>query len=279
MIVHVAQNACLQGIVSQVPKKAKLLMDAFWPGPLTLVMPKGDAIPEIVSAGLDTVAVRCPQNDVAQRLLLACGVPVAAPSANLSGRPSPTTARHVYDDLKGRIPLILDGGLCRVGLESTVLDISKNTPVLLRPGGVTREMLEEALGEEIHLGKGMMEPILEDEKAPSPGMKHVHYAPRAKVRLVSRVEHTAEAIKKAYKEADNAVVLCMHGVGQALCGMNWIDLGQSEQDMAQNLFAALRRADDEGYEEIILQGIGHEGIGLAVMNRALRAAGFETIGE
>ena len=184
LIVHISDLSQLPGVVREVPERAKKLLSAFWPGPLTMILEKAPAIPAEVTAGLDTVAVRFPVHPVARALIDAAGRPLAAPSANLSGRPSTTTAEHVLHDLQGRIPLILDGGPCQVGLESTVVDLSRGPAVLLRPGGVTREMLEAALGEPVALGKGVMEPLPEGEKALSPGLKHRHYAPRAQVVVV-----------------------------------------------------------------------------------------------
>ena len=184
LIVHISNLSMLPEIVSSVPEAAQKLMNAFWPGPLTIIMPKGKKIPYAVTAGLETVAVRFPVHPDAQAMIERCGLPIAAPSANLSGKPSPTTAAHVFEDMDGRIPLILDGGPCQVGLESTVVDATHGHIILLRPGGVTREMLEEALGEEVALGKGVMEPLADGEKALSPGLKHKHYAPKAEVKVV-----------------------------------------------------------------------------------------------
>ena len=164
---------------SHVPDNAKRLMDAFWPGPLTLIFVKSAIIPDEVTAGLDTVAVRMPEHKTALALIRAAGVPIAAPSANLSGRPSPTTAEHVIEDMDGRIDVILDGGPCEVGVESTVLTLV-GRPTILRPGGITKEMLEQIIGE-VEVSPAVLRPLAEDEVAESPGMKHRHYAPDARV--------------------------------------------------------------------------------------------------
>ena len=218
LIVHISALDQLKDIVSEVPECARKLMDAFWPGPLTLIMPKHERIPLAVTAGLSTVAVRFPVHPVAREMIDLAGLPIAAPSANLSGRPSPTTAQHVLDDLNGRIPLIIDGGPCQVGLESTVVDTTRERAVLLRPGGVTREMLQDALGEEVLLGKGVMEPLKDGEKALSPGLLHKHYAHRcascsartrrASPTSASRRRRTSAPACSASTRAKTATAIC-----------------------------------------------------------------------
>ena len=181
LILHVAKKSDVKDLWTRVPEEARLLMDAFWPGPLTLIFNRSSLVPDQVAAGLPTVAVRMPDHKTALALIRAAGVPIAAPSANLSGRPSPTTAQHVKADLEGRIDLILDGGPCRVGLESTVLSLC-GTPTILRPGGVTREMLEAVMGS-VQVSSAVLAPLKGDGAAPSPGMKYKHYAPNAQVRI------------------------------------------------------------------------------------------------
>ena len=176
LIMHIWDRGQLEGLCG-VPEGAETLMDAFWPGPLTMLFPRTERVPDAVTAGLPTVAVRMPSLPCTRKLLEACGLPIAAPSANRSGRPSPTTAAHVLEDMDGRIPLILDGGPCQVGLESTVLDLTHGQPVILRPGGITKEMLEKALGTEVAVAGSVLRPLKQDEKALSPGMRYRHYAP------------------------------------------------------------------------------------------------------
>ena len=186
LIVHIKDIKDINkyGLVREFSTKAKLLAENFWPGPLTIIMPKGDCIPEEVSAGLDTVAIRFPEHQIARRIIEAANTPLAAPSANLSGSPSPTTAKHVFNDLNGRIDAVLDGGRCRVGLESTVITLATPTPKLLRPGGVTLEEMKEVIGE-IEVDKAVLNQIESGAVVSSPGMKYKHYAPKARVIPVS----------------------------------------------------------------------------------------------
>jgi L-threonylcarbamoyladenylate synthase len=278
LIVHLPKGELPAGLVLALPGSAQGLIEAFWPGPLTLVLPKGPKIPTAVSAGLSTVALRSPAHEGAQALLRAAGLPIAAPSANASGRPSPTRAEHVFEDLNGKIPLILDGGACEIGLESTVLDLSCEEPTLLRPGLITLEELGAVLGKTPRLGRGVMQPLAAGERAPSPGLLHRHYAPRAEVILVrGEGEGLVQKLKDEYDGAENAVILCADALMRRLLPRSCRGLGADERQMAKALFAALRGADEEGFSRVILQGVAEEGLGLALMNRALRAAGFRTI--
>lgn len=278
LIVHISSLSMLPEIVSSVPEAAQKLMNAFWPGPLTIIMPKGKKIPYAVTAGLETVAVRFPVHPDAQAMIERCGLPIAAPSANLSGKPSPTTAAHVFEDMDGRIPLILDGGPCRVGLESTVVDATHGHIILLRPGGVTREMLEEALGEEVALGKGVMEPLADGEKALSPGLKHKHYAPKAEVKVVLGPDDLrAQYILDSAAKDARPCVLCLEGRRGLYPGLTVLSAGNTPEDYAHNLFAVLRHADEIGCTQVYAEGLSLEGVGLAVMNRVERAAGFHVI--
>jgi len=278
LIVHICKIEQLSDIVASVPENARRLMEAFWPGPLTIIMPKGEKIPYAVTAGLETVAVRWPVHEVAQRMIEAAGVPIAAPSANLSGRPSPTTAQHVFDDMDGRIPLIIDGGDCQVGLESTVVDATGERVVLLRPGGVTREMLQDVLGQEVKLGKGVMEPLRDGEKALSPGLLHKHYAPKAQVRVVIGDDEKRIAyIREKAAQDEKPCVLCLEANAEKYGELPILSAGDSPETYAHNLFAALRSADDLGYSDVYAEGLSLDGVGLAVMNRIERAAGFHII--
>ena len=278
LIVHISALEQLNDIVSAVPERAKKLMEAFWPGPLTIIMPKGERIPYAVTAGLETVAVRFPVHPVAQKMIELAGLPIAAPSANLSGKPSPTTAQHVLNDMNGRIPLIIDGGACQVGLESTVVDATREKIVLLRPGGVTREMLQEALGEEVLLGKGVMEPLQDGEKALSPGLLHKHYAPKAQVRVIVGEDEKRIAYVLANAAQDEKpCVLCLDKRKGCYGDLPILSAGDTAEAYAHNLFAALRSADELGYTHIYAEGLSLDGVGLAVMNRIERAAGFHII--
>ena len=283
LIVHIYDRSQLDSICI-VPDRAVPLMDAFWPGPLTILFEKLPAVPDEVTAGLPTVAVRMPSHPVAAAMLRACRLPIAAPSANSSGRPSPTLAAHVLKDMQGRIPLILDGGPCEVGLESTVLDLCHGTPTILRPGGVTKEMLEEVLHTEVALAGSILRPLKPDEKALSPGMRYKHYAPKAAVTLVEGSESAVIArLKELFLEEKKAgrktCVLCFSEHVNLLRDCSPHDIGSKEhaEEIAHRLFDSLRRLDEEGMESVFSEVIPPEGVGLAVMNRLGRAAAFRTI--
>lgn len=277
LIVHVAHASQADDLCHVTPLGRKL-MDAFWPGPLTLLMPKKPIIPDVTCAGLASVGVRCPDHPVALRLIRAAGVPVAAPSANTSGKPSPTRARHVYEDMQNRIPLILDGGDCQVGVESTVLDITGDVPVILRPGKVTREEIAQIAGD-CRVADSVMRPLREGEHAPSPGMKHRHYAPEGKMTIVQGKdeEKVVQRLKDMYDANENACILCHSRHLHAFEGRMVRDLGDSPESTAQVLFAALRDMNDLKVRRILCQGWDTGGVGLAVMNRMARAAAFDIV--
>ena len=283
LIVHIYDRAQLADLCT-VPSEAVPLMDAFWPGPLTILFEKFPAVPDVVTAGLPTVAVRMPSHPVAAALLKTCGLPVAAPSANSSGRPSPTLASHVLEDMQGKIPLILDGGPCDVGVESTVLDLCHGAPTILRPGGVTKEMLEDVLHTEVALAGSILRPLKPDEKALSPGMRYKHYAPKAAVTLVEGSESAVLArLKELFLEERKAgrktCVLCFSEHVEALrdCCPHDIGSKQHAEEIAHRLFDSLRRLDEEGMESVFSEVVPPEGVGLAVMNRLGRAAAFRII--
>ena len=283
LIVHIHDRSQLDDLCS-IPPLAGRLMDAFWPGPLTMLFVKKSAVPPEVTAGLPTVAIRMPSHPVAVALLKACGLPVAAPSANNSGRPSPTTAAHVLEDMNGKIPLILDGGPCDVGLESTVLDLCHNQPTILRPGGVTKEMLESELGHEVLLAGSILRPLGESEPALSPGMRYKHYAPKGTVTLVEGPEDRTVPLLRSLcleqqQAGKKACVLCFTEHLSSLSDCDPHDIGSvsSPAEVAHRLFDTLRRLDEEGMEAVFSEVIPPEGMGLAVMNRLGRAAAFRTI--
>ena len=283
LIVHIYDRAQLSSFCT-VPDPAISLMDAFWPGPLTILFEKKPAIPNEVTAGLPTVAVRMPSHPVAAAMLRQCRLPVAAPSANSSGRPSPTLASHVYEDMNGKIPLILDGGPCEVGLESTVLDLGHGTPTILRPGAVTKEMIESVLDMEVALAGSILRPLKPDEKALSPGMRYKHYAPKAKVTLVEGPEYSVlSKLRELYRSDMSAgrktCVLCFSEHASALSDCCPHDIGSKEHadEIAHNLFSVLRSLDEEGMESVFSEVIPPKGVGLAVMNRLGRAAAFRII--
>ena len=277
LIVHVAGKEDAFPLCHVTPLAEKL-MDAFWPGPLTLVMPKKDIVPHATCAGLNSVGVRCPDHPVALALIQAAKVPVAAPSANTSGKPSPTRAKHVFEDMQGKIPLILDGGDCTVGVESTVLSVTGDIPVILRPGKVTQQDIAAVAGDCKGADSGMR-PLRENESAPSPGMKHRHYAPEGKMTIVQgRDEAQVVSLLKAmYEENENACILCRENLMTAFDERRVFSLGNTPEDTARILFAALRDMDDMKVSRILCQGWDTGGVGLAVMNRMARAAAFDII--
>ena len=283
LIVHIYDRSQLKDLCV-VPDSVQPLMDAFWPGPLTILFEKLPAVPDAVTAGLPTVAVRMPSHPVAAALLRKCGLPVAAPSANSSGRPSPTLASHVLEDMNGRIPLILDGGPCEVGVESTVLDCCHGVPTILRPGGVTKEMLESVLHTEVALAGSILRPLKQDEKALSPGMRYKHYAPKAAVTLVEGPESAVLSRLRDLCRTEAAAgrktcVLCFSEHVDALrdCSPHEFGSKDSMEEIARRLFDTLRSLDEEGMESVFSEVVPPEGVGLAVMNRLGRAAAFRRI--
>lgn len=283
-IVHVAEVHEVYKLAESVSTKAEKLMNIFWPGPLTLVFSRYPSVPEVTTAGLETVAVRMPRHKVALALIRASDKSLAAPSANLAGRPSPTTAKHVLDDLDGRIDAILDSGPTNIGVESTVLDISVEPPMLLRPGGTSLESLQKAIGE-IKLHPFITaEAELPTEIAKSPGMRHRHYAPKAQVILVQGV---VPAVMGKIKELTSACWLQNKRVGVlATDETAWAyeadivkSLGsrRNVDAMAPNLFRLLREFDEENADIIIAESVPTEGLGLAVMNRLRKASGYNIV--
>ncbi|MDL2327637.1 threonylcarbamoyl-AMP synthase [Ruminococcaceae bacterium OttesenSCG-928-A11] len=277
LIVHIDDMAMLPAVVRQVPEAARRLAEAFWPGPLTMVLPKTEAIAPRVSAGLDTVGVRMPAHAAARAVISAAGLPLAAPSANLSGGPSPTTAAHVFEDLKGRLPLVLDGGHSPVGVESTVISLV-GTPTLLRPGFVTPAELEAVLGGPVALAAGILAPPAEDLRPASPGMKYRHYAPAASITLVAGTFGQFRAFVAQKAGEGPVAALCFEGEA-ALLPVPAVAYGRAGDDASQAaaLFGALRALDSLGIGTVYARAPGGEGVGLAVRNRLLRAAGFRMI--
>lgn len=279
LIVHVAEFEEIDSLVTAVPAVARRLAAAFWPGPLTMIFPRAARIPGCVSAGLDTVAIRIPSHPAARALIRASGLPLAAPSANLSGSPSPTTAAHVMRDMAGRIPAIVDGGPCAVGLESTVVTFDGDTVRVLRPGGITPAMLESA-GCRAAVDPAVTQPLAEGARAASPGMKYKHYSPRAKVILVKSSPAAFAAFVNEHATAGEAglMALCFNGEEQAL-SVPCLTYGRRDdaQEQARRLFDALRELDDRGASLVYAACPSQEGVGLAVYNRILRAAGFEVL--
>ena len=265
-IVHVSNRQMLEQVSTAINPNAELLMKNFWPGPLTLVLDRKSDVPSLVSAGLSTIAVRMPNNKIALELIQASGVPIAAPSANSSGRPSPTTAMHVFDDLTGRVDLIIDGGATKIGIESSVLDMTTDPPIILRPGWVTAEMLQSVIGV---LGDSASE----EDLRRSPGTRHRHYSPRARVILI---EHgpTQQIEKLCRAQLSNGSV---GFVGHSRLSINDdsfypIYLEAEADKYAHSIYWALRELDSRNPKVIVVEGINDEGVGASVMDRLRRAA-------
>ncbi len=276
LIVHIADMRDWEPLVRGIPDRAQKLADAFWPGPLTIILPAADCVPNEVRGGLDTVAVRFPSHPIAQAIILHAGCPLAAPSANRSGAPSPTNAERVWEDMQGRIAAVLDGGDSDVGVESTVIDLSHETPRLLRPGGVTPEMIEEVIGK-IDIDEAVTHALKQGAVAASPGMKYKHYAPKARIRLVKGDRDAYIRYVNAHA-ADGVGALCFDEDAAALCVPS-VSYGHRHEplEQAHQMFDALRRLDELGMTTVYAACPTPRGVGLAVYNRLIRAAGFDII--
>ena len=281
LIVHIAPGFSLDSLVASQPPYTKELIEKFWPGPLTLIMPKAATIPSKITGGRDTVAIRMPAHPAALALLQRTGLPIAAPSANTSGKPSPTTAEHVRQDLIGKIPLIIDGGACEVGLESTVLDLTVNPPAILRPGAITRDMLltvlPDVIGGEAKLSSGH---AVSDEEIPkAPGMKYPHYAPKGHLVVTDADAQQLMDLVGQAKLQKKVGLIVTNQMAEKLVGVSAkvILLGDrtKPEEVAAGLFSALRAADEYGLTLIYGEALPETGLGAAIMNRFLKAASEE----
>lgn len=285
LIAHIADFDDLLPLVMEVPEAGKKLMEAFWPGPLTLIFPKSSLVPYGTTGGLDTVAVRMPADPAASALIRLAGVPIAAPSANTSGRPSPTTADHVWQDMNGKIQMIVDGGAVGIGVESTIIDVSGDEPMILRPGAVTQEMVSAVLGKEICLDPAIISgPLKADVKPKAPGMKYKHYAPKADLTLVEgNTEAVVSAINKMTEEKLEAGyrvgVICTDETSDLYPGGMIRSIGSrlKEESVAHNLYAVLREFDDLDADYIFSESFSRSHLGQAIMNRLTKAAGYHII--
>lgn len=280
LILHINDQKMLNRIVREVTPMAKKIMTAFCPGPITIILPKSDIVPKAVTGGLDTIAVRMPDNDIARALIKYADTPIAAPSANISGRPSPTTAQAVYKDLQSRIDMVLDGGSCQFGVESTIVDCTEDVPIILRPGAITKEMLEEIF------------PVVKIDKAivganvvpKAPGMKYKHYAPKVDMILIEGDnEKMSSSIKEIlYKyenEGKKVGLLVSDEVAKKLSHQNTFAYGSQENlgKIASEIYEGLRYFDDKDIDVILAEGTSNKGLGLAIMNRLHKASGFNSI--
>lgn len=294
LIVHVAKKEDVECLVAYIPMAGRMLMEQYWPGPLTLVFPKSDIIPYGTTGGLKTVAIRMPSDPVANRLINLAGVPVAAPSANTSGRPSPTTADHVYQDMKRKIEMIVDGGTVGIGLESTIVDVSGDVPVMLRPGAVTIGMLREMLGE-VEVDPAITGALKEDVKPKAPGMKYRHYAPKAELVLVEAdwscnrwpvctgpnlvTEKIKELTREKLGEGGKVGIICTDETRDCYTEgiVRSLGLRVKEEMIAHNLFAVLREFDDLAVDYIFSECFSNENLGQAIMNRLTKASGYRIL--
>lgn len=284
LIVHIADMDALEDIAQSVPEAAVKLADHFWPGPLTMIFPKKEAVPKSTTGGLETVAVRMPSHPVARALIRESGVYIAAPSANTSGRPSPTKAEHVKEDLDGRIDMILDGGAVGIGLESTIVDLSTGVPTILRPGYITREMLEDVLGEV------QVDPAILSQKmnpnivAKAPGMKYRHYAPKGQMTIIEGdtgkvVDEINRLVKEKTDEGCSVAVIATEETKDAYACANVRSVGSraTEGSIAAGLYDILREMDHIGAEYIYAESFEKDTLGKAIMNRMLKAAAYHVI--
>ena len=277
LILHVADAADMEKFCHSIPQTAYALAERFWPGPLTMVLPARDIVPKCTTAGLPTVAVRCPDCAVTRQIIRLAGVPVAAPSANLSGKPSTTTAEHVFHDHEGKILCIVDGGPCRVGVESTIIDLTENPPRLLRPGGITPEQLTAVLGELV-VDKAVTAQIDKDAVVKAPGMKYKHYAPQCPVLIVAGSREKAAAyIRSRYQAGDR--VLCFDEELPLYEGCAPLSYGREEDvsTLSAGLFAALRELDKPGTGTVYARCPVGGGVAYAVQNRLKKAAAFQIV--
>ncbi len=272
LIVHVSDKSEIKPLVKEITDKANALIDVFFPGALTIILKKSELINNTVSGGLDTVAIRMPQNKTAHEIIKASGVPIAAPSANTSGKPSPTKSRHVIDDLTDKIDAIVDGEDCEIGIESTVITLVTDTPTILRPGKVTKEEIEAVIGE-VEISRAVLNELKSDEVVASPGMKYKHYAPKAKVVIVDANKSDFE---KFVNQKSDAYALCFEGDDVKI---PHITFGKENDDLSQGvaLFDALRELDKLGATKVYARIPNKDGVGVAVFNRLIRAAAFSVI--
>ncbi len=290
LILHISRGEEIEPLVTGVPETARRLMDAFWPGPLTMIFPKSGIVPYGTTGGLETVAVRMPSDKIANRLIALAGVPVAAPSANTSGRPSPTAAEHVMQDMDGKIEMILDGGPVGIGVESTIVDVTGPVPVLLRPGAVTMEMLRDAVGR-VEIDPAITGPVAADVKPKAPGMKYRHYAPKASLILVEERAEAAGKVTPAVvceinrlarqgaSEGRRVGILCTDETKDRYsCGVvRSAGTREREETIAHSLFAVLREFDDLDVDVIYSESFARDHLGQAIMNRLTKAAGYQVI--
>ena len=280
LILHISHADMLKDIAKDISELEYKLMDAFWPGPFTIVLNKTDIVPTVVTGGLDTVAVRMPRNKIANRLIHYAGVPIAAPSANISGKPSGTCVEDVYDELKNSMDYIIDGGRCEVGIESTVVKVDEKNVRILRPGKITKEQIEEIAGSVI-LDEHVFNVVKNNDVVLSPGMKYRHYAPNSRCLLIYSDKNNSmvNKVKEISKEYKNPVIICSEENTKLYNNAKTLSYGSKEnyEEIASNIFRLLREVDKLNPDIVLIEGIKKQGIGIAIMNRLLRACSHEYI--
>lgn len=277
LIVHISDMEMLKEVASEIPGTAYKLADEFWPGPLTMIMKKSEKVSPVTTAGLDSVGIRMPSDPFAHALIVKTGIPFAAPSANVSGRPSPTDAKTVFEDMNGKIPLVVDGGECFAGVESTVVSLLNETPIILRPGYVTKEDMEEVLGTEVKIAAAVTENIKAGEKVLSPGMKYKHYAPNAEVIILDGDINKFAGYVNKHK--GSGVYAMVFDGEESLLNVPCVTYGKfgDGKSQAHELFSSLRKLDELNARTVYARCPGKSGVSLAVYNRLIRSAGFNII--
>ncbi len=275
LIVHISDLEMIKPLVREIPELAYKCAQSFWHGPLTMILPKSDIIPDVTSGGLDSVGIRMPSHKIARAIIDKCGFPIAAPSANLSGSPSPTTAGHVFNDMNGRIPAIVDGGSSAVGVESTVISFEDNAIRILRPGFVSLDDLKE-ITPDVIIDKGVVSQLENGAVARSPGMKYKHYAPKADITVIDAGTEAFRAYVKKHLSSDT---VCMVFDPNDCEGLNvkYLCYGETDEQQAHMLFDTLRELDRIGAKKVFARCPRKDGVGLAVYNRLLRAAAFQVV--
>ncbi|MDE7349097.1 MAG: threonylcarbamoyl-AMP synthase [Clostridia bacterium] len=270
LIAHIADISWTNDLAVDISDGAKAVMNEFMPGPITVILKRSKNVPDEVTAGLDTVGVRFPSHSVARQFIMACGAPLAAPSANTSTKISPTSAQHVFEDMQGRVPLILQGGECEVGIESTIVDMTADIPTILRPGAITQDMLAKVLGKVKNFdGKIIV--------AKAPGMKYKHYAPSCEMVVATSARTAVEEYDRQKANGHSPVILAKSRYLEGIVGkFDFIDLGESDEDAMRNIYAAMHEAQEK-YDYIVCQDFGEEGLGASIMNRVNKASGGKRI--
>ena len=272
LILHISNIEMLDRIAKNITELEYKLMEEFWPGPFTIILERKDIVPDVVTGGLDTVGIRMPSNEIAKWLIEYADVPISAPSANISGRPSGTNVEDIFKELSNKVDYIIDGGQCEIGLESTVVRVIDGIPHILRPGKITEEQIRKVAGDVI-VDKHILGDLEKNEKVLSPGMKYKHYAPNSKCLLVysKENENMINEINKISKEYKNPLIVCHTNNIEKYNKQNVIDMGETLEEITKNIFKILRKVDLYNPDIVLIEGVQKEGLGLAIMNRLIRA--------